>query len=276
MDDIIANIAERERQLFDQLAACPLIEITGVVSASGVGAGKSHGQELWSLLMSFDAWRIGPGPLRTESLTIRRKVSDEELRTFQEIIDADTVIKIRARLAEVNVFGCPQALLEEFIQIDSSDSELHDYLAELQKPVTHEDDFFGTFTLDRRVHWYSVRVHWSGKTVDLHLSVEEHDDIDSALKVAHALWGDESSWNERVRDYAVQELLPLKNENWLDEDETELTPEQFKSKMTLESIAVYPDGSFEFWHDDGDLFWGHSIQVCGNLSEGLTGADIPG
>jgi hypothetical protein len=31
-----------------------------------------------------------------------------------------------------------------------------------------------------------------------------------------------------------------------------------------------PDGAFEFWHNDGDLFWGHSILIVGSLEEGLT------
>ena len=46
--------------------------------------------------------------------------------------------------------------------------------------------------------------------------------------------------------------------------------------MTIESVTVYSDGEFEFWHSDGDLFWGHSIQVSGNLSDGLTDIDTPG
>ena len=73
---------------------------------------------------------------------------------------------------------------------------------------------------------------------------------------------------------AVHALLPLKNESWLGEDESTITAVQFR--MTLDSIIVHPDGSFEFWHTDGDLFWGHSIQVTSSLSEGPTDADIPG
>ena len=45
--------------------------------------------------------------------------------------------------------------------------------------------------------------------------------------------------------------------------------------MKLQSIVFYPDGDFNFWYDDGDLFWGHSIAISGNL-EGLKDADIPG
>jgi hypothetical protein len=62
----------------------------------------------------------------------------------------------------------------------------------------------------------------------------------------------------------------------LDEDEIELTADQFKGRMTLESITVHPNGSFTFWHNDGDMFWGHSIEVSGSLTKGLRRADIPG
>src|SRR5207249_3318350 len=101
-------------------------------------------------------------------------------------------------------------------------------------------------------------------------------DLPVALKSAHTLWESQDVWSRRIRDFAVQKLLPLKNDAWLDEGEVEVTADQFQDRMTLDSITVYPNGSFEFWHHDGDLFWGHSIQVRGSLSEGPTDADIPG
>lgn len=275
MDDTI-NATQRRRRLYERLTTSPVDEITGVVSARGVGAARSRGDELWSLLMTFDAWRVGSGPMRTELLTVHRKVSEEELQALQNRIGAETVIKIRARVSDENAFGSPQALMEEFIERNTSDLELHDYLAQLQKPMTHQNGLFGTFTLDRRLSWYTTGTSWNGEPVDLNLSVESPEELDAALQAAHALWDDEAAWNHRIQGYAVQELLPLKNESWLDEDEVELTAEQFKSRMTLEAVTVYPDGSFEFWHDDGDLFWGHSIQISGSLSEGPTDADIPG
>ena len=74
----------------------------------------------------------------------------------------------------------------------------------------------------------------------------------------------------------MKELLPLKNETWLEEGESPFSAEKFKSRMMLQSISIYPNGDIEFWHDDGDLFWGHSIQISGSLDEGLSEADIPG
>jgi hypothetical protein len=71
-------------------------------------------------------------------------------------------------------------------------------------------------------------------------------------------------------------LLPLKNDTWLQKGESPLTEADFLKRMRLQSIWFGEDGSFEFWHNDGDLFWGHSIEVRGNLKDGLTEADIPG
>lgn len=42
------------------------------------------------------------------------------------------------------------------------------------------------------------------------------------------------------------------------------------------NFEIKPDGQFEFWHNDGDMFYGHSIQISGSLKEGLTDSDIPG
>jgi hypothetical protein len=72
------------------------------------------------------------------------------------------------------------------------------------------------------------------------------------------------------------ELLPLKNESWLDEGEVEVSANEFKPKVKFESVTVIPDGSFDFWPLDSHLFRGHSIQVSSNPSVGSTHADIPG
>jgi hypothetical protein len=137
-----------------------------------------------------------------------------------------------------------------------------------------EDPQLGIFTLDRQVDWFTGQVDWAGQSIALNLS--ESAEAQAALKTAHALWQNQSEWHRRIQDFAVAQLLPLKNDSWLDEDDAELTAEEFQARMTLESITVKADGSFDFWHDDGDLFWGHSIQISGSLAEGPTDADIPG
>jgi hypothetical protein len=48
-----------------------------------------------------------------------------------------------------------------------------------------------------------------------------------------------TEYGRRAQEYAVHELLPLKNDVWLDDDEEMLlTPEQFKERMTLEAAEI--------------------------------------
>lgn len=263
----------RQQRLLDQLAVSPVVEVSGVVSANGATGGRFRGEDQWTVSFAFDAWRIGTTEIQTVPLRISRKVTDEELERFRSTINPYTVVRIRARVGELACGGY-QGLLEDSIGLYDSDADLNQTAEQLQQPVTLEDADFGTLTLHRAVDWFSAAVVWDGKPISLSLS--DADNVEDSLKVAKDLWKCQGEWNRRILEFAVQKLLPLKNENWLEEDEAELSPDEFKDRMSLESITVYPGGAFDFWHNDGDLFWGHSIQINGNLSDGPKHADIPG
>lgn len=142
--------------------------------------------------------------------------------------------------------------------------------------VIREDPVFGTLTLERGRDWYVALATWNGTAVQLKISVEGDHDFAAALESAHRLWRDQPAWDARVLDCAAAKLLPLKNSDWLDEDESEVSADQFRRRMTLKSIWVSADGSFDFWYDDGDLFWGHTIDVSGSLEDGPSDAQILG
>jgi hypothetical protein len=110
----------------------------------------------------------------------------------------------------------------------------------------------------------------------LHFRVDTGESIEAALKTAETIWSRQTEWTQRVTAYAVAQLLQLKNDFWLEDNEQPLSADDFVERMDLESISFDNDGDFEFWHDDGDPFWGHLIQICGNLTDGLTRADILG
>ena len=54
-------------------------------------------------------------------------------------------------------------------------------------PVNYEDPFFGTFTLDRRIDWFTGSTIWKGCAVALHLSARAPAKVQSALTTAHSL-----------------------------------------------------------------------------------------
>jgi hypothetical protein len=252
----------------------PAEDVLGLVDWKG-GDEDDDGEQ-FTLAFTFRCWKILPGPMKTTPLSITITTSRQQYDSLWERVQSNTVVRIRARVVEDSAIGTPQAELLDFLGPDNSDSELNQAAVELEKPVIHQDSQFGQLTLDRRVNWYTAEAEWNGTIVALNLSLDDSGTIDAALQTARALWKRQREWTKRIEDYAVQELLPLKNESWLDENEAELTADQFKARMALESVTVASDGSFDFWHNDGGLFWGHSIQIGGNLSEGPTLADIPG
>jgi hypothetical protein len=274
--DLILEADEREKRLFEQLSALPEVEVMGVVDPTGVSCHRSGSQKEWTMVFSFDSWRISQGKLQTVSLTLRRHIKYEEFKKYEKSIISYTVLRVQARVVRESVLGRPQGLLDSIIGPDTSDPELNACARELQKPVTFEDSTFGTFTLDRRINWFETQTEWNGNRINLYLDAEKDSEIQDALTTARSLWQDLGSWTKKIQDYAVNELLELKNETWLAKNEEEITADQFKSRMTLDSITVSPDGDFEFLHNDGDLFYGHAISISGNLEEGPNDADIPG
>jgi len=261
--------------LIEELQQRPVVEILGLVDASGAG-GCGWGDDDWELGIGFESWKHIGGKLQQQGLHLRKSVTETELEGLMRQISPYDILHVQARVAEQNVFGRPEALLVHIVRKDIFDADLKKRAAQLQEPVTFKDEQLGVFTLDRKLGWYEAAVCWDSTNIRLSLSVESDDDLAPCLAIVHSLWEVQSVWSARILDYACKELLGLKNGDWLGEDETRLNAEEFKNRMNLDSITAHPDGSFEFWYDDDGLFWGHSIRVSGSLSEGPTSAGIEG
>lgn len=275
-NDFLTESIQRENDLFVQLTESPVYEITGVVGLDAVGAAMAQDQEFWTIRMTFDAWRVDSSDIRVESLEICKRGTKSDVDAMMETIEPDLIISIRARFSEQNLTGKPQALLVNLLSLSSSDTELQEVAQELKKPVTFEEPQLGLFTYDRRTKWYSAKIRWNWRKIDIHLNIDKDKYLDSILKTAHALRNNSKYWNHIIYEYAARKLLQLKNEYWLDEDEKILTKNKFKSRLKLDSISINEDGTFDFWLDDGNLFLGHTIQVTGDLKSGLTSAGIVG
>jgi hypothetical protein len=262
---------ERIKQLSDR----PVTEVLGLVGPIAGGGGKSRGDELWMFTVKLAAWKRAGGPVETGELIVHKPATDDELRSLRSSFEPYDTVCVRVRLAAMKEAGRTRALLVDFIGT-SVDDDLKGIAAEMQKPVTLDSERFGRFTLDRRFNWFETNTSWGSAPVKLTLSMDESKDAQKLIDLAQTLWDLQPVWDQRIGDCAVGRLLNLKNESWLGEDEKELSAEEFKKKMTLESVVIHPSGDFEFWFDDGDLFWGHAIMVEASLEAGPTDAGIHG
>jgi hypothetical protein len=273
--------------LMEALRKAPREVIHAVVYPSGVGGSKSPGDELWHMSFELAAWARPDGPVQHSKLWVCRDVDDDELKSYQQRLPDYSVVALEVGLVEDFPDWRPEAWLYAVLPEPPARPELFEIADELGKPVTTEDPQFGTFTLDRRIGWYEAQTFWGAHSISLHLKPnregDDNDDDDDdddgifgCLICAKALWEGQEEWDREVREYMVNELLDLKNGTWLEEDEAELSAEEFLQRVTLESISIDSEGEFEFWFGDGDLFWGHSIMVSGALDRGVDDAGIHG
>jgi hypothetical protein len=273
--DIFDDAKLKRQQLLAIFETLPITTIHGVVGANGPSGGKIPPEVNWSLNLNLIAWRIPGTPIRNTQLSVSKTVSDEGLKALQGSIASESVIAFQGKLCECSPFGDSRAQLASLLD-PPSDNELESILSKFREPVEMTDPVVGRLILNKSANWFEGKVVWLGKQVDIAVSLDENDSPTDSLHTAKGLMKAMEQWASKVNDYAVGQLLELKNDNWLDEDESAISREDFLCRMQLNSITVNPEGEFEFWHDDGDLFWGHSILVSGSFTDGITHADIAG
>ncbi|ROQ28829.1 DUF2262 domain-containing protein [Gallaecimonas pentaromativorans] len=276
MEDIFKEAAIKKEKLEKEFVDLPETIITGVVGANGPGAGKVPSDKYWSLNLSLIAWKELGGQINDSKLILSKNLADGELEDIRANVERESLVQFAVKLSKNSPFGDARAQLISILDTPD-DAELKAVLEKFKEPVEITHPEFGTLVLDRSVDWFEGTMNWMGEQIRISASLDREDGSpDSSLKTLEALCGDASNWSKKITDYAVSELLELKNDNWLMDGQGELTASDFTNAMKLESITVYPDGEFDFWHNDGDLFWGHSILISGTLSEGPNNADIPG
>jgi hypothetical protein len=276
-NDIFAEVAAKQNNLFADFDRVESIILEGVVAPSGLGAGT--GGEICHLTFGTLPWRRQGGQLVHQKATVHKRCSEKEVDAIFEALSAYSRYRIEGKLLESpEGWDGAQIELVRIIDPDLNDPDLTKAVEDLQKPIVYQDAQFGVFTLDRRVNWYEAETTWMGSATRLSLDSEDRSGEfpQEAVEQARLLWKDAKRWGGEIRAHLLKELLELKNDSWLEEGEKELTADDFLRRVSLSSVTVYSDGSFEFWFDDGDLFWGHSIMVSGSIEGGLDDAGIHG
>ena len=249
------------------------LTVLAVTGANGFGGGKTRGENLWTVSVGLTAWMEEDSPDIHRGEFVLSTIGDEQLlEVLRRRVQPDFIIKFRGRVSEDG-----KRLLLLNLPEPGFDPDLKAILEEQKKPVTFWEEGLGTFTLNRQVDWFETEVDWLGGQISLVFDAGE--DRADTLQNAKALLADAASWDKRVREYAAGDLLVSANdwaEQLEDEEPQEITREQFMERMELESIEIRADGSFEFWFADGDMFYGHSIHVSGDMENGPDDASMEG
>jgi hypothetical protein len=247
--------------------------IVGIVDPIGAGGSMSRGETAWTMRFSFQAWREVDGSIQDRPLQLEMPgLSNKRLNELMERVKPDGVLRVRVRFSAKR----DKAVLVEIVGPDRKDKELAAKARELKKPVKVKHPVLGTFTLDRALNWYEAKLPWDSHTVELNLERDGCRDEEALFELAAGFWKKRREWGRRMREFAAAELLELKNDGWLQDDEKPLSARRFMQAMRLEAITLNAKGEVDFTYDDGGLFWGHVIQVSGTLKDGPKRAGIAG
>lgn len=245
-------------------------DILGITDPGGVAAAKVEDTELWRVAIGLTAWMDEyTQELRKEPARLEAMVDETLLEYLRTRTPRNFIISVTVRPGEES---------GRFLMTDlpkpGFDPELKAMLEEQKKPVTLEVDGLGTFTLNRALGWYDATVDWMGCDISLNLEQDE-EHLASAQETALALMDDQNSWDARVRAFAAQRLLQRANELLSEGEEAEpFTPEALAAQFQPDSLLAGPDGAFEFWFSDDDLFLAHPVHVTGTLEQGPTLAEM--
>ncbi|MCB2082895.1 MAG: DUF2262 domain-containing protein [Sphingomonadaceae bacterium] len=115
---------------------------------------------------------------------------------------------------------------------------------------------------------------WCDKPIRLVLS-KDGGSFEEAAVHALELKAKERLWNAEFTDRIHAELFDTWNDVWR-QDDPEMGKAEWLGRMTMESLDVTAEGFFTAYYRDGDLFWGHWIEVFGKTDEGAKHASMMG
>ena len=128
-------------------------------------------------------------------------------------------------------------------------------------------DTLGDLTYDEKMEWYEglFQDDISQKNIKLYIYHTTPKKLEKLLNFAQV--------QMRQHVYRAmllameEEMITLKNEVWLGEDEETkeeeplVSTEEFRRRISVDAITFYDDGSCEIYCNDDDLFFGHTIQI---------------
>ncbi|MDX1963583.1 MAG: DUF2262 domain-containing protein [Pirellulales bacterium] len=253
------------------------IEIVGVVQPPGPGGGKNDNEELWSLIVIVHPWKHEGGLLDSRRLRlVQNGFTDDQLRQSMASIKPYSVMRARVRLFEHSPNMFLSAEVIEVRNRNDPDTELHAIASEQQKPIVLKHPLLGQLTFERGYNSFQAKLTLAEEPIRLRVDADGEAPDPATLSIAEQFWKENADWDRRLREFAAARLIELKNDTWLQEGEKPLTEAEFIKKLIPNSIGFDPPDGFTIYYDDGDIFWGHAIEIRGTLSIGPQSAEITG
>lgn len=151
---------------------------------------------------------------------------------------------------------------------------------EFEAEIVLQDDKLGILTLNKQLSSFSGRVLWGSKVISILLDVDKDNrrSWTRARKAMQNMLSEQVKWDKEIRAFAANKLTQFACEwrTFANKPMPEITEQGFAERISLQTISMTSGGRFSACADDDDMFFGHSVTVCGSLKKGITTAEIEG
>lgn len=169
--------------------------------------------------------------------------------------------------------------LTEVLELKTECLTLEQLWAEYIKPIEIKNDVLGILTLNKELDMFEGKITLDEEEILLYLEVDAQDcsSWNSAAANAAAFVSDWENKDRQMRAFAAGKLTELANE-WQEDDDNagDITEDIFAERISVSELSFTSDGDFTAYYNDDDMFWGHAVEICGNMENGFESANIAG
>jgi hypothetical protein len=228
----------------------------------------------WELCLTLQPWRGEGGSIRTSELNAIAHNLDRE--TAQALAQAHTP----GQIVRIAVADCPapeddkHSVAIVTLEGEIEDAPLTDFA--VPEPVfpPYHHPVLGHFAKTRDYQPYEGRADWNGTPIRLNLD-GDFANLAACADAAAIMLANAGVWQAELTARAYEKMYANWNAVWR-EDDPDLTEAEWTARLTIEALSMTADGEFTVTFTDGDLFWGHWVEVSGSLGTGVTDAVMVG
>jgi hypothetical protein len=228
----------------------------------------------WELRLTLQPWRTNGGSIQTGKLTaIAHNLDRESARALAQAYPPGGVVRLAASALPAPGQDRPEvaiATLEGLIEAP----DLAGFIVRAPVFAPYDHPVLGRFLKEKDYLPHIGAAKWNGATIEVWLDGDEAD-CDACAATAEAMLAKAALWQAEMTARAYTERHANWDKVWR-EDAPPLTEAEWQARLTLETLSVTANGRFTATFSDGDLFWGHAIEVSGSLAEGASDAAMFG